>query len=293
MGTTTFQTLYQYAQRRFHNKSDATALVIVKECVNRAMRRIAERDHPYFIKQGYINLVASYSSGTVAVSEGGTTVKVTTGTWTSAMEGRYIKIADERVHYKLTSFDGTDTMTFDGSAKWVNDAETAATYVMYQDIYDLPSGFRMTGKIIEKRLLVGVEWLNNESEWFLKKMLNHSLEGRPRWALMANGQLYLWPYESDISVLPFLYYRWPTEMSADADTMDFDDNQVDLVRRAIDWEIAIERGKESLIAASKARYEDKERKITGAATQPHETVAIGGAGRMIEEVHYTFSADED
>ncbi len=289
--STTFQTLYEYARRRFHNKAGANAVIIQKECVNRAMRRIAERDHPYFITQGYINLVASYSSGTCAVAEGGTTVSVATGTWTSAMEGRYIKIADERVHYLLSSWDGTG-FTFDGGAKWLNDTDAAASYVIYKDTFDLPSDFRCTDKVMEKRMLSEVEWLNDEGEWYAKKMRNYSMTGAPRWACMANGKLMMWPYESDITVISFMYYRWPPEMSSDSDTMDFDDNQVDLVRAAIDWEIAIERGKEDLIRSARGRYEDKERKMIGAATEPHESVEIGGAGPRALGHTLTIGADE-
>lgn len=291
MPTTTFLTLRNYAQRRMHNKADANAVIIQKECVNRAMRRIAERDHPYFITQGYINLVAPYSSGTCAVEDGGTTVSVATGTWATAMEGRFIKIDDERVHYKLSSWDGTG-FTFDGGAKWLNDDEATAGYVIYKDTYDLPSDFRCTDKVMEKRLLRQVEWLNDEGDWFEKKMMNAGMTGPPRWACLANGKIMFWPYETDISVLPFLYYRWPTEMSADDGTMDFDDNQIDLVRRAIDWEIAIERGKEDLVMAAQRHYEEKERTILGAATEPHDSVQIGGAGPTRHYQYRTIGADE-
>ncbi|MHC4644232.1 MAG: phage adaptor protein [Planctomycetota bacterium] len=291
MATTTFQTLYEYARRRFHNKAGSNAVIIQKECVNRAMRRIAERDHPYFITQGYINLVAPYSSGTCAVAEGGTTVSVATGTWETAMNGRYIKINDERVHYLLSAWDGTG-FTFDGGAKWLDDTDATADYVIYQDTYSLPSDFRCTDKVMEKRMLTDVEWLNDEGEWYLKKMQNYGMTGPPRWACMANGKLMIWPYETDITVLSFLYYRWPTELSSASATMDFDDNQVDLVRAAIDWEIAIERGKEDLIRSARLRYEDKEQKMLGAATEPHESIQIGGAGPVIRDRYISIGDDE-
>ena len=291
MGSTTFQTLYQYARRRLHNKAGANALIIQKECVNRAMRRIAERDHPYFITQGYINLVAPYSSGTCAVEEGGTTVSVATGTWATAMNGRYIKIEDERVHFLLSAWDGTG-FTFGGSAEWPNDDDATAEYVIYKDTYDLPSDFRCTDKVMEKRMLAKVEWLNDEGEWYAMKMRNYGMTGPPRWACMANGKLMLWPYESDVTVLSFLYYRWPEEMDEDADTMDFDDNQIDLVRRAIEWETAIERGKEDLIRSARQRYQEKERKMIGAATEPHESISIGGAGPVVRDRYIRIGDDE-
>jgi hypothetical protein len=289
--TTTFQTMYQYAQRRLHNKSDSNAVTICKEATNRAIRRIAERDDPHYIKQGYINLIEPYTTGTVVVAEGGTTVSGTGVTWTSAMEGRYMKIDDEQVHFLLTSMETNNKFTFDGSAKWLNDAETAATYSIYQDRYSWPSDFRRVAKVMETRLLRQVEWLNTPSEWFEKKQINHSLTGRPRWGCMGPDKLFIWPYDTDITVLPFLYYYWPTELSADATAVDYPDSRMDLVRRAIDWEIAIERNDPDLIMRAEARFLEKENELKAAATRPNDIFEIGGAVPTSVLRYYTIGAD--
>jgi len=289
--STTFLSLYQYAQRQYHNRSDPNAVAVCKESVNRALRRIAERDHPHFIKQGYINLVAAYSSGTVAVSEGGTTVSGTSCTWSSAMEGRYMKIEDEQVHFLLSTWASAAGFTFDGGAKWLNDAETAGEYVIYKDTYDLPTDFRTAGDLMEKTQLRGVTWLNDESEWYRKKMENYALTGAPQWACLAGDKLKLWPYETDLSVISFLYYYWPEDLSADDDPMDFPDNQIDLVRAAIRLEVAIERGKGA--ADAEAAFEKKQFQIEGAATNPHATFAIGGGGGGgLRTPEYTIGDDE-
>jgi len=276
-----------------HNRSDATATTIAKECVNRAMRRIAETDHPHFRKPGYINLIAPYSSGTVVVANDGTTVSGTSATWSSAMTGRYMKIDDEQVHFQLTSYTSNvagPRFTFDGGAKWLNDTVTSGTYVIYADTYDFPTDYRTMGKFVEKSLLRDVDWLNDEDEWYLNKMRNNTMTGPPRWACMENSKLRVWPYETDLSVLSFIYYRWPTEMSADADTMDFPDNQVDLVRAAIRAEVAIERGKDE--DDEEKRFTDKRKSILTAAAHPQATIQVGSSGPDGATASYVIGEDQ-
>jgi hypothetical protein len=288
--STTFATLYAYAQRHLHNRSGAVAVALAKECTNRALRRIAENDHPHFIKQGYINLVAPYSSGTVAVAEGGTVVTGTNATWTSAMTNRYMKIDDEPVHFQLTSWVSATGFTFAGGAKWLNDSVTSGTYVIYKDTYDLPSDFRKTGSILEKTMLAEVEWISNPDDWHKRKMQNYTLTGPPQWVCMAESKLRVWPYETDISVLPFLYYYWPTDLSADADVMDFPDALIDLVRAAIRAEVAIERGKDE-DATAKA-YEEKRKDLDGAAAHPNNIIRVGQAGPRYGVGHYVIGDDD-
>jgi len=276
-----------------HNRADANSVIIQKEVVNRAIRRIAERNHPHFRKQGYINLIAPYSTGTVAVAEGGTTVSGTSARWSSAMTGRYMKIEDEPVAFKLTTYTSNvagPRFTFDGGAKWLNDTETAAEYVIYADTYDLPSDFRTMGKFVEKTMLTDVDWLDSEDEWYLNKMRNYSMTGPPRWACLENSKLRMWPYETDISVISFIYYYWPTDMVNDADVMDFPDAQIDLVRSAIRAEVAIERGKDE--DEMMDAYEQKEKKMLGAAAHPQASFTVGSAQPDVTSVAYVIGEDD-
>jgi hypothetical protein len=291
--STTFLTLYQYAQRRLHNKSGSNAVAIAKECTNRAMRRIAERNHPHFRTQGYIPLIAAYSSGTVAIANGGTVVSGTNATWSSAMTGRYMKIDDEQVHFQLTSYSSQaagPSFTFDAGAKWLGDTVTSGSYVIYADTYDLPSNYRTMGMFIEKSILTDVDWLNSEDDWYKTKMLNNSMTGAPRWACMENSKLRLWPYETTLSNLSFIYYRWPTEMSADGDLMDFPDQQIDLVRAAIRLEVAIERDKD--VDEHRQSYMEKEQSLESSASHPHASFSIGSGDPEVVSLQYTIGEDE-
>lgn len=290
--STAFSTLYAYAQRRMHNRADANSVIIAKEVANRALRRIAERDHPHFRKQGYIPLVAAYSSGTVAIDNGGTLVSGTNATWSSAFTGRYMKIGDEPVPFKLITYvSGVSGPSFalDGGAKWLNTAVTSSTYTIYKDTYDFPSDYRTMGKFVESSLLTDVDWLDSEDEWHLNKMRNFGMTGPPRWACLENDKLRLWPYATDLTNLTFIYYFWPTDMVADDDLMDFPDAQIDLVRAAIRAEVAIERGKDE--TEMESAYAKKERAVHIAAAHPQASFSVGSAAPEVAPQTYIIGDD--
>ena len=293
---TTFLSLYQYARRHMHGRTDAPAVVIQKEVVNRAMRRIAEQDHPHFRTMGYIPLVASISTGTVAIAEGGTTVSGPAATWSSASTGDYMKIDDEPVHFKLTSWASVtsgDTFDLDGGAKWLNDTITSGTYVIYRDTYDFPSDYRTMGEFVEKSMLTDVEWLDAEDKWYLNKMRNNGMTGPPRWGCLENDKLRLWPYETNLSNLSFIYNRWPVDMTADADVMDFPDQLVDLVRSAIRVEVAIEIGKSGDEEKTLNSFKKKQRELNGAAAHPHAAFRVGSGGPDVAESVYIIGGDTE
>lgn len=260
------------------------------------MARIAKSDHPYFISRGTVNTVEPITSGTIAVVKGLTSATITSSPSLVSATAivRSIIIDGEEYHYDIATYTstastGVEKIVFGNSAKWLNDDESAATFKVYQDIYDLPSDYRTMGRIQEPSNLYDIEWLPSPSEWYRQKLLNHSLTGDPLWGCLANGQLRIWPFSETAQVLSFPYYRWPTTMSADANTMDFDDNQIELVYRAIELELAIERDKD--VDSKEARYNACLRDMMSAATSAHELFQIGGPGPEIVTLGYTIGDD--
>jgi len=287
-----FSELVAYAARRMHNRADAPAVAIQKEVVNRAVRRIAEKDHPHFRKMGYIPLEASYSSGTIAIAEGGTIVSGTNATWSSAMTGSYMKIDDNSVHFQLTSYTSAVTgpsFALDGGAKWLGDTITSGTYTIYKDTYAFPDDYRTMGKFAEASLLTDVDWLDAEDEWYLNKMRNAGMTGPPQWACLENDKLRLWPYETDLSNLSFIYNRWPVNMVAVGDLMDFPDSLIDLVRSAIRFEVAIERGKDE--DDMEKAFDKKQKQLNGAAAHPHASFSVGSSSPDLVEAPYIIGDD--
>lgn len=89
--------------------------------------------------------VAPYSTGTVALTNGSSTVQGTGTAWTSAMAGRQIKVAAELTWFWISAVDvGLQRLTLaDGSltaVTWVGASASAQTYRIFQDQYELPAG---------------------------------------------------------------------------------------------------------------------------------------------------------
>lgn len=290
MGSTTFLALYTYGRKRFHGKSDTAATTAVKECVNRAMRRIAERDHPYFIKQGYINLNEPYDAGVVIVAENASTMTGVGVNWTSGRVGEYAIIDSSKVHFLIGSHTSTTILGFGSDAVWEYDAVSSVSYSIYRDRFDLPSDFRAMYRPRDQVSLSSLKWITSKGEWFLKKAENYSLTGSPRWACIADKQLWLWPYPLTGRVLPFVYYRIPANMTNDDDVMDFDDNLIDLVYRAINLEVAIERGEGEDKAMALFQWQEK-RSGSAGANPAQGNFEIGAAGADYEPDHYTIGDD--
>lgn len=96
--------------------------------------------------RGQIDLVASYDTGTVAITNGATTVTGTGTTFTSAMAGRKMRIGG--VAYIIDSF--TDTTHVELATAYGAATETAATYTIYQDEYAVASGAANIHRIWDK-----------------------------------------------------------------------------------------------------------------------------------------------
>jgi hypothetical protein len=98
----------------------------------------AKANWEFLLKSAQINIQPTYSTGTVAISAGGTAVTGTGTTWSAAWVYRTIKFASRQLPYKVSSFGGVTTATL-ASALSGSDAITADTYVVYQQRYALPS----------------------------------------------------------------------------------------------------------------------------------------------------------
>lgn len=278
MGTTPFSTLYLYARRRMLGKSDTTAVAIQKEAVNRALKMIAERDHPYFLSRGFINIKAPQESSVVGVTQNADTATLVSGTFPSAAVGRMLEIGAKYVHFQVGTLNTARTIaSFAAGAQWVYASDAAASYRLYQDAYALPTDFRKIGYVWDETVLADVAWLASFAEFDYAKQHAITLTGSPRWACIADGKLHLWPCPDEPQIAPFVYYRWPATLTADADTMDFDDNQIELVYTAIDYMIAKERGKDEDKKLQAFLWHEK-RMMRAAGNPESSLIGLGGSG---------------
>ena len=86
--------------------------------------------------QSALNTVASYSAGTVAITQDSTTVTGTSVAWTTAMEGYIIRFNDENEYYLISDVTG-DVITLDKA--YIGSDDAAATYEIVKVYYSLES----------------------------------------------------------------------------------------------------------------------------------------------------------
>jgi hypothetical protein len=286
-----FSELQTYARRRYLDKVDAQSTTVIKQAINDAIRMLAEKDHPYFTEQGYINVKAPQTTGTVAVAQNGTQVTLSGATWPADVVGQFLKLADDSiVHFEVGVRDSDTEVTFANSAQWVYDAVSAGSYVLYRDRYPWPSNFRSVGKVFDKFALEDVDWIDDPDEWYHIKIENYNVDGQPRWACIADSGLLLWPYQTVPQSVPYMYKRWPTEMASDSDEMDYPENEILAVYRAIDYQVAIARGKEE--DEKLDTLKEQETRTARAARSPSgNVIRIGKAGRPIRFRPYSIGDD--
>lgn len=104
-----------------------------------------------------ITLIANYSTGTVAVTNGSTNVILTDGTFTAAMVGRKFRVTGDAAYYTVTTFNGAADIDLDRT--YEGETDTEATFLIYQDTYSLPSDFRtmIDNGLVNRRLDLSLE----------------------------------------------------------------------------------------------------------------------------------------
>ncbi len=94
----------------------------------------------YLRTQGFINLTASYSAGTITVASGSSTVLGSSTSWTSANTDAYLNASGYNRLYRIT-FTNSTVLTLKNSLTWIGSSATGVGYTLIQDRYQLPSDF--------------------------------------------------------------------------------------------------------------------------------------------------------
>lgn len=236
---TTFAEGKAYARRQAHDAVGAKADLDISAAVNGAVAMIArERQWTWFQTLGEINMVAAYSTGTISIAAGGTTVTLVGGvfpTWSASgkilYDGKWLRVA--------TRTDDTHVVL---AAAWGGAAVVSKAFVIYQDEYTLPTDCGRFG-----RLYPGSSWVWGGEPSGLEDVLQaYNGYSGPQtypqmWALYKN-KIIVWPYPSTAVQVNVLYYRLPAVVTVDATELDWDAQQLELLERAIDLQLTFRFG---------------------------------------------------
>jgi len=232
--------LWAYARRMVRNANGTQADTEIKQAVNDALDMIAqERLWPRYKTHGELSLAGEYSTGTIAIVQASTNVTLTGGTWPTAAASFKLLI-DGKVYRIASRTSGTVLVL---TTAWADASITGESYVLFRDEYTLPSDCMRMG-----RLLPGTGWAASPEPVGFEQILefqNASATGQKYpscWAIHGSGasdKILLYPYPSDPNHLAFWYYRKPAALTASVDEGDWDPQHINLLRRAIDYQMAI------------------------------------------------------
>jgi voltage-gated potassium channel Kch len=235
--------LLAYARVQARNVTGSQADSVLQQAVNNAIWWIATAKFwNYYKTYGDFTFREPYSTGTLAIANGSTTCTLTTGTWPSWAASGKLKIGNKV--YRIASRTSNSIVVL--ATAWAEDAETVATYVLFQDEYALASDLLKFG-----RLYPGPGWGWGGEASSLEQVLeaqNTQILGEayPRMAAVHgsgnSAKLIVWPYPSGSEdvLCGYWYYRRPAALSSGADTADVDPLWWgELLQRAIDYQVAV------------------------------------------------------
>ncbi len=232
--TVLVSSLMSYVRRIMMDGSGSKADTIILEIINDSAEYVSMlKQWPYYHERGVIDLVAPYSTGTVAIVAGAPTLTLTGGTWPTWAASGEVFVDDTWV--EVLTRDSSTQLTL--VENWGNATLTADPFTIAQVRYALPSDCARTND-----LLIGKQWpyppTPVSAAWLeMVKDAWQTGEASTRfWAIEKNYVL-VWPWPTEARRINFLYFRKPALVNS-GDTLDFDANQVLLLRRVLDYHAA-------------------------------------------------------
>lgn len=264
--------------------------------INMACRKIAYA-YPWDSRRSEQReiLVAPYDTGTVAVTNGSTTVTGTGTTWTSAMTGRKFTLSIGGPYYRFTYVSATSGTL---SEAYQEDTDSESTYSIFQDEYDLEATTHSveSATLIKDAFtgpLIGYEQVEADAADFVG-----SSTGRPvAWCVCTSTtantpRVRFSPIPDDTYRVAFRSLKTWTDLSSDGDlytaSLPVDVEEL-ILDRALRWAPRIEGSRQvmtdkqfrealSLVWAdhNKRRYRIGHRRgFTDPATMPRIIVSMG------------------
>jgi hypothetical protein len=235
----TYAELKAYARRQARDPVGSKADTLIGAAVNDGIGMLArERQWAWFQTHGVLTLQAPYSTGTMTLTSGDATVEfsgTTLPTWTAygkiLYDGKWLRVLSR-----------TDNDTLELTDAWADATATGVSYTLYRDEYTLATD---CGRFA--RLYPGTGWVWGGEPVAFEDILQayNAYTGSQKypsmWALYRD-KIILWPYPSTSTTVNYMYYRVPAAMTSDADVADWDAVQMEVLYRAIDYQLALTFG---------------------------------------------------
>lgn len=232
--------LWAYARRQATDLTGTKADTIIKAAVNDALDMVSsQRDWPHLLRTGYLSLQTPYSTGAIDLTNADATVTLSGGTLpTWAASGRIF--FNGQIMDVATRTDGTH---LELAAPFGGDDATGVSYILFQNEYDLPDDlWRLHAVVPGQRWGWGGE-ARSPREVIEAEAAAMIGQAFPSIYCVIAGGLRMWPYPSDNATVAYTYYARPARLVNDTDVADWDPVHLEMLRRAIDYQLARQLGK--------------------------------------------------
>lgn len=257
--TITLGSLMSYGRRMVRDAVGTKADTDLKSAINDALFMVAREKHwPWFERQATIRLNAPFTSttGSLTFTQGSTTVTISGDSFPSTITSDWQIKATGQWH-RIASYTNSSTIVLNAAWGDATQTITAANWAIFQDEYALPSDCARFGKIFP-----GTGWVwggaptSYEAVLSAKNAYLYSQKFDEAYAIHKD-RLVLWPYPSQNINIQVFYLGMPAALVNTTDTADWDVNLLELLQRAIDYQLAIRFGNtvSGDVSATYTRYE--------------------------------------
>lgn len=160
----TFQSIYtevldRMGQESTFNSTDLKLVNLIKKFINRRYQNVCAK-HPwdFLMSHGVITTTAEYTDGTIAITNGGTTITGTDTTFTQAMTGRKFKTDAFEEIYKISKYTSGTSLTIESIFN--GDTETDGSFSIFKDEYLCDESWREILNIRQYRNPVRMEQIS-------------------------------------------------------------------------------------------------------------------------------------
>lgn len=205
-----------------NNDSGSDSRTYLDQDINTAGKRVwVARPWRERVVETILFTVAPYTTGTVAITQGGTSVTGSGTTWTTAFTGRKLALALGRPWYRFTrTGDTTGTIPTGGYAEAT---VTAATYSIFQDEIDLTTTMDVitsANVLADSRRgeMVETTEADLDQRWYV-----HGATGAPMWfapvteTTAGTLRIRVWPIPDAIYRVRVRGLSMFTDMTGDSD----------------------------------------------------------------------------
>lgn len=230
----TLADLMTYGRRQARDANGTKADAQLIAAANDALSMIAKAClWEYYKKHAQFSLDGVYTTGTVALTNGSTTVTLTGGTWPSWAASGKLVIGGKL--YPVATRSSSSVVLLETA--WKEATDSSESYRIYRDEYSLPSDCLKFGGMLPDQAWGGS--INPVSyDAILSAQAAFTTSSRLPWSFSIHqSKVVLWPAPDQDRLLNYWYYYHPATLTSSSDTVDWDSLHTDLLHRAIDVQL--------------------------------------------------------